>query len=68
MTETLTNTRVTVEDGWAVRNLDDGSQVRARLLVDTMGDTSSPSGTAPASCWSVSVTATAAWPWTSTTG
>lgn len=42
MTETLTNTRVTVEDGWAVRNLDDGSQVRARLLVDTMGDTEQP--------------------------
>ena len=34
MTETLTNTRVTVIDGWAVRNLDDGSQVRARLIPD----------------------------------
>ena len=42
MTETLTNTRVTIENGWAVRSLDDGSQVRARLLVDTMGDTEEP--------------------------
>ena len=34
MTETLTNTRVTVENGWAVRDLSDGSQVRARLIHD----------------------------------
>lgn len=33
-TMTKSNTRVTVEDGWAVRNLDDGSQVRARLIPD----------------------------------
>lgn len=33
-TMTKTNTRVTVIDGWAVRNLDDGSQVRARLIPD----------------------------------
>ena len=31
---TKTNTRVTVENGWAVRNLNDGSQVRARLIRD----------------------------------
>lgn len=42
MTETKINTRVTVENGWAVRSLDDGSQVRARLLVDTVGDTEQP--------------------------
>lgn len=34
MTATLTNTRVTVEDGWAVRNLPNGDQVRARLVLD----------------------------------
>ena len=34
MTETKINTRVTVENGWAVRNLRDGSQVRARLIHD----------------------------------
>ena len=34
MTENLTNTRVTVENGWAVRDLSDGSQVRARLIHD----------------------------------
>ena len=33
-TMTKTNPRVTVENGWAVRNLDDGSQVRARLIHD----------------------------------
>lgn len=33
-TTTKTNTRVTVEDGWAVRSLADGSQVRARLIHD----------------------------------
>ena len=33
-TTTKTSTRVTVEDGWAVRNLDDGSRVRARLIPD----------------------------------
>lgn len=41
-TETKTNVRVTVEDGWAVRNLPNGDQVRARILVDTMGDTEQP--------------------------
>lgn len=34
MTETKTNTRVTVEDGWAVRDLPNGDQVRARLIPD----------------------------------
>lgn len=34
MTETLTNTRVTVENGWAVRDLPNGDQVRARLIHD----------------------------------
>lgn len=33
-TMTTTRPRVTVEDGWAVRNLNDGSQVRARLIHD----------------------------------
>ena len=33
-TMTKSNTRVTVEDGWAVRNHDDGSQTRARLIPD----------------------------------
>jgi len=33
-TMTTTRPRVTVEDGWAVRNLNDGSQVRARLTHD----------------------------------
>lgn len=42
MTETKTNTRVTVEDGWAVRDLPNGDQVRARLILDTMGDTEQP--------------------------
>lgn len=42
MTKNLTNTRVAVENGWAVRSLDDGSQVRARLLGDTTGDTEEP--------------------------
>lgn len=32
--QTKTNTRVTVENGWAVRNLNDGSQIRARLRPD----------------------------------
>ena len=34
MTEIKTNPRVTVENGWAVRNHDDGSQTRARLFHD----------------------------------
>lgn len=37
MTDTLTpkiNDRVTVQDGWAVRDLPNGDQVRARLVVD----------------------------------
>ena len=42
MTETLTNTRVTVIDGWAVRDLPNGDQVRARLRVDECGDTMEP--------------------------
>lgn len=42
MTETPTNTRITVEDGWAVRNLPNGDQVRARLIPDIMGDTEQP--------------------------
>lgn len=33
-TMTTTRPRVTVENGWAVRSLDDGSQVRARLIHD----------------------------------
>ena len=33
-TMTKINTRVTVENGWAVRNHDDGSQTRARLIPD----------------------------------
>ena len=33
-TMTKSNTRVTVENGWAVRNHDDGSQTRARLFHD----------------------------------
>ena len=42
MTETKTSTRVTVQDGWAVRDLPNGDQVRAQLRVDTFGDTDEP--------------------------
>lgn len=35
MTATTTNTRVTVENGWAVRDLPNGDQVRARLVHDS---------------------------------
>lgn len=44
MTDTLTPTRarVYVNDGWAVRDLPNGDQVRARVLVDTWGGTEQP--------------------------
>lgn len=42
MTETKTNARVTVEDGWAVRDLPNGDQVRAQLRVDIFGGTGEP--------------------------
>ena len=43
MTETMTNhKRVSVIDGWAVRDLPNGDQVRAQLHVDRFGGTDEP--------------------------